>query len=266
VTEGVFPFIELPPSDGPMIAVEQDKMERMLRFAAFAVSREEKHANLRGALFEVADGEASLVATDGHRLARYSVKTKAAPTRMLLPEALLGAMSKTVDKDAGGSCSLVATDGSVFACLEDSAGDVCLSHRPVAGPFPNYRAILPSKAEASVRVAAASVALAVRRCMSFADASQLVSMTVMPAELRLSAAEVSTGETVDKLPVSSAFQFPALTLHFRGGYLLEALTRIDGDVTLSFARVGANMGLWITHMPVEDERFEYVLMSLHLKA
>ena len=54
-------------------------------------------------------------------------------------------------------------------------------------------------------------------------------------------------------------------MHLRGGYLLEALTRIQGDVTLSFARVGDGMGLWITHSPAEGECFAFVLMGINVR-
>jgi hypothetical protein len=93
-----------------------------------------------------------------------------------------------------------------------------------------------------------------------------VTLCVAPTELRLSSAEATTGETVDRLHVTSSFQFPALTLHFRGGYLLEALTRIRGDATLSFSKIGATMGLWITHATKDGESFEYVLMGIRAQS
>jgi DNA polymerase III subunit beta len=260
------PYIEPAPA-GRVIAFKQDALARMLRFTSFAVSADEGETQLRGALLEIADGRVHVVATDGHRLARYSLPTDASKMRALLPESLLLAMNKTVDAGGGGSCSVAVTDSTIFACFEDKTGCVDLSHRIIAGQFPNYREILPSKAEASICASAEKVVSAIRRCMSIADTkSQVVTVTVTPSELRLSAAEASTGETVDKLDVVSAFQFPMVTAMFRGEYLLDALARISGDVTLSFAYVSKNLGLWINHVTEAEEAFEYVLMGLNPKA
>ena len=255
------PYMVPAPSERSVF-LQQSVVERMLRFTTFAAGHDDKRG-MAGALLEVSAGKVQMVTTDGARLARYAVPTEAADLNIVLPDALLGAMSRTVNGGTGGTCSLVATDGFVYACAEDSAGSVDLAHRFTSAQFPHYKQIIPTKAEASVRLPAELVVMAVKRCMSMTDqGSQAVTLAVSPSELKLSAAESSTGETVDVLRAHSPNQFPALSAMFRGSYLLDALTRVRGEVELAFARVGQATGLWIVHTLVVGETFEYVLVGL----
>lgn len=257
-----FPFAE-PTPETKLFSLPQAIGARMLRFTVFAAAQDEKQPNLRGALLEVADGAAHLVTTDGHRLARYSVPVSAPPVRVLIPEALLAGMNRVVDANANGSFGVATTEATVFACFTDQGGELDLSHRTVGGQFPNYRAILPSKADASVRLSASALELAVRRCLSIGESKrQVVRLEVSPAELKVSAAEASTGEVVEKLQVLSSFHFSPLSTMFRGEYLLDALNRIRGDLSLGFARIGGAIGLWIIQEPIPNERFEHVLLGL----
>lgn len=257
-----FPFIEDAPTER-VFEIRQDVLGRMLKHTAFAVSKEEKQANVRGALLEVAEGKMNLVATDGVRLARYSIAYGAAGIKVLIPEALLGAMSRTVRGESSGACSLAVTQSTIFACFDDDAGSVELAHKAVSAQFPNYRAIIPKKAEGSVRVLVGSFVAALQRCMSIAEASiPVFSLSMSPETLKLSARNPQVGETDDVLSVASSFQFPEISGLFRCDYLMEALARIRGEVTLGFVRVGVSSGLWIVHETESGETFEYVLMGL----
>jgi DNA polymerase-3 subunit beta len=262
VTDTSLPLIESGPQN-QLASFSQSATARALRHTAFAVGEDEKQPQLRGALLETKDGIAHFVTTDGHRLARYSLPTTAKDAKVLLPESLLAGMSRAVSAVSEGTVSICATDAVTFARFDGGQETVELSHRVVSGQFPNYRAVIPCKAEASVRLNALALETAVKRCLTIADTkSQLVRLRVSAEELRVCAAEEATGETTDILRVSSDFQFHAFDALFRGAYLLDVLGRIRGDVRLGFAKIAGAPGLWIVHSPEAGETFEYVLLGI----
>ena len=200
--------------------------------------------------------------TDGHRLARYSAPQPSSGIRLVLPEVLLGALVKVASTEGQNGLCTVSVDAETVAFRVTGPDTVCvrLAHRLVDGTFPNYRAILPSKAEGSVSVPAAAIVAAVRRCAAFAG--DALSLTVAPRLVTLRGSDASAGESEDTLPASSSFDFAPVSVALNAGYLSDVLRRLDGDVTLSVTRIGADMGLWIVHAPAERERFEYVLMGI----
>jgi len=259
---GEFPHLEPAPTT-KAISLDRDIVSRMLKFTNFATCEDSSGGGVCGALLEVSDGAAHLVATDGHRLARFSAGRGDGATSMILPADLLTALGSTVDAECNGTCEFALSDSRVFVTISDRAGVVEFSHRKIPGEFPRYRAILPTKAAATVTLSAAALAGAIRRCMTVADSkARVVELCATPSQLKLRAGDASSGVTAETLAVSSPCQFPPYTSLFRGEYLLDALVRIKGDVTIGFTKVGATDGAWIVHEPLPGERFEYVVMGL----
>ncbi len=236
--------------------------DRMLRHVLFAVAGDKGNAVLRGALLEIADGKANLVATDGHRLSRYSAPCSDAPQSWLLPAALLKAVSARAAQPED-TCGVAASEESIFVRLSGPQVTTDFVHVVEKGKFPDYRRVLPKGVQASVTLSAESLQNAVKRCLSLADNSgKVVRFTVSADSLKLHSADASMGENDELLPVSSGQPFPPISHLFRGEYLLDALSLLDGDVTLNFAAVGNGPGLWVMHNLQDGESFEYVLMGL----
>jgi len=259
---GEFPHLEPAPTT-KAISLDRDIVSRMLKFTSFAICKDGNHGGVCGALLEVSDGAVHLVATDGHRLAKFSAAHADTATSMVLPADLLAAVGNTIDTECNGACEFALSDSRVFVTISDRAGVVEFSHRKIGGGFPRYRAILPTNASATVTLPAAALVGAIRRCMTVADSkARVVELCATPSQLKLRAGEASSGLTAETLAVSSSGSFPPYTSLFRGEYLLDALVRIKGDVTIGFTKVGATDGAWIVHEPLPGERFEYVVMGL----
>ena len=253
-----FPHLA-PMPETPVAHIGLETLRRMLRSVIFPARTD------TAALLEIDGGMVHLCYTDGHRLARYSAPQDGSDLRLVLPEAMLSALVKVaVLEGQNGACSVyVDADTLAVTVTGPNAPHVRLGHRLTDGKFPNYRAILPTRAEGSASVPADLIAAAVRRCAAFAG--DALKLTVAPRLVTLRGSDASAGESEDALPASSSFEFAPVTVVLNAAYLLDVLRRLDGDVTLSVVRVGADMGLWIVHAPAELERFEYVLLGIRTR-
>ncbi len=253
-----FPHLS-PMPETPVAHIGLETLRRMLRLSIFPAKAE------TSALLEVEGGMVHLCYTDGHRLARYSAPQEGSDLRLVLPEAFLTALVKVTEVEGhNGACSVYADAEAVaVAVTGPEALSVRLSHRLTNGKFPSYRGILPTTAEASATAPAETIAAAVRRCAAFAG--DAVRLTVAPRLVTLRGSDATAGESEDALPASSSYEFAPVSVALNARYLVDILRRLDGDVTLSVARVGADLGLWIVHAPAELERFEYVLLGIRTR-
>ena len=258
---GAYP--QLPPAPSKLdYTMPAGLFDRMLRHVLFAVAGDKGNAVLRGALLEIADGKAHLVATDGHRLSRYSAPCGEAPRTWILPGALLRAASARASHPED-VCGVAASEDSVFVRLGGSSVTTDFVHTAEKAKFPDYRRAMPKAVLASVSVSAEVLQSAVRRCLSLADSNgKVVNFSVSADSLKLHSADATMGQTDESLPVVSRQPFRPISYLFRGEYLLDMLSLLDGDVALNFAQVGGGPGLWVTHDRQDGETFECVLMGL----
>lgn len=249
--------------------ISQALAERLIQFVESSISREASRYTLNAALLEVDNGQLTLVATDGHRLTRYSAptdqETGQEKATMLIPAGLLDALKKTLNASSKMPLVLLLTDEAVLANVADADGDTEFSHRRTTGQFPNYRPVIPSEMVASVLVDADAARASIKRCLSFADErTGAVKLEIGPDEIKLSGESSENGVTDETLEVRSPHTFPAFRIGFNGHYLLEAFAGLKGDVELRFAECGSQRPLLLVASPEEGETLEVVIMPMRV--
>lgn len=262
-----FPMIAKAPNESSF-ALSQGVLDRLLRYVGFAISNEEARYTLAGALLEVASGKLSLIATDGHRLARYSIPSEADKLSALLPSLLITALSKTLDSESKVPVWLELSKDGIFATVKDASGAIEISSRRMTGTFPNYQAVMPSKVTASLKINATEAAAAVKRCLSLADAnSGAVKLTIDQTEIKLHSASTESGETDEFIDVGSASvegDFAPFSVGFNGHYLLDAFSRLAGDVEIRFSELAGQSAMMLVASPQDGELFEYIIMPMRV--
>ena len=259
-------FPKIAVSDGVTgIGLARDVMARMLDFTSFAISTEESRYMLACALLEVAGGKLSLVATDGHRLARYTVPTDEADRfPMLLPHGMVRAVEKVL---SGGTFPLMLNgdDQNVYASTLGDGFAVALGHRRITGQFPNYRAAMPTGTACTVTVDAETMFHALRRCATFsADNQGALKLTVTSDSIKLRGAAQYTGETDEYIDAAVVGEFEMFTTGFKDVYLMDAFSRLKGDVEIRFAGANNTSAALIVAEPADGELFEYVVMPMRV--
>jgi DNA polymerase-3 subunit beta len=141
-------------------------MDRMM----FAASQDEKRVSLNGVLLLLKPESASMVATDGHRLAlaerRQAVGGVNGELRMLIPNKALRELRRILGEGAEEAKVEIAKDDSH---LFFSVGGRLLISRQLTGQFPNYEAVLPRENDKIVELDCELVTAGIRRVALLGD-------------------------------------------------------------------------------------------------
>jgi DNA polymerase-3 subunit beta len=210
-------------------------LQQMIAHVSFAVSTEETRPILNGVLWTLEAERMSMVATNGHRLARMRADVEA--------PALVGAGSSEMDTGADLIVHprAFAQLGKVFAGDQDveiarsenhlafRAGHAYVVTRLIEGLYPNYTAVLPTDNDKSLIVEKASLAAALRRAniVAAANDNHRLRFSLGGPMLRISANTPDIGEEEEELPVE--YEGGPLEIGFNAKYLLEILQHMPTD-------------------------------------
>lgn len=200
---------------------------------AYAVSRDETRYALTGVFLEVEGRQLKLVATDGHRLARYVgplppgsiCDTGDEPVEAIVPVRLLQQGVRLSGK-SGGAVTFELYEKAAGVRLN---GAVRIWSGCIEGRYPAYEGVLPSQFTGTVSVPKGALCSAVSRLGSLSKGRRQAGVALSVEEsrlvLRLDTDAGSGISAVERLsPVRIEGTVPAAGL--RVGYLSEALARL----------------------------------------
>lgn len=196
----------------------------------YAMAETESRYTLNGALLIADTSRVTMVATDGHRLAKVTHPTTfAGPgVKVLIRRQAIDLLYPLLGKRPDGREITVRTlDRSVYF----TGRDWTMVTRALEGQFPNYDTVLPkSGVHTNVLTVAdsKSLAAAVTRVAQFADErSRAMGWQVGPAdELRLTASSSETGEASQT--VKCMYAGRPITIRFKSDYVLDFLKTVNG--------------------------------------
>lgn len=216
-------FPQLPPSDGEKkIAVPTDVLEKGVRRASYAVSSDETRQMLTGVLLQITGGRITVVATDGHRLARAGFKGDypAIDRDMIIPPKAL----HQVVRLASGTVSVGLMVSKNYAIFD--LGSTTVYSRLIDGNFPNYEQVIPKTNPKQVSVNREEFIAAIRRVAVLADSiTHQIKMSLRPERLELSVNTADVGEGQEQVPIT--YVGDRLDIGYNAAYLLDILRSID---------------------------------------
>jgi DNA polymerase-3 subunit beta len=265
-----YEFFTLPPEEYPPLPegttsgqfrVDVKAFRDAANAVTFAASSEEaRGAVLMGTLVELEDTHATMVATDGYRLARYRlelaepVKT---PTKLIVPAR---GLSEVVRAATEGQIEATVVGGQANQ-LVFNTGDAKISARLVDGQYPNYQQVIPKEFDKKVVASTAQLLAALRRAGVVAgDRASMVKLAMDGSSLVITASSETAGNAYEEIDVER--KGDPLTIAFNAKFLVEILNHIETEtVTLDF--VGAlNPAAIHPGDAKAAERQLYILMPL----
>lgn len=224
---------------------------------SFAISTEETRYYLNGVHLtaaETIDGTArlGLVATDGHRLARW---------RGPLPEGASGMPGVIVPRKTVGEIRKIAAEGGksghdqVVIALDESKirfeiGETILVSKLIDGTYPDYGRAIPTTFGAEARVDRAELGAALDRVTTVAsERGRAVKCGFSSDELRLEVANADVGSASETLRVETT-DAAQIEIGFNGTYLKAVAEAIGGD-TLA-VRLPDNPGAPTVFVPAPE--------------
>ena len=255
-------YPELPVVDGQdSIEIGEAILKKMISQTNFAVSDNESRPIHTGALFETGDGELTIVAVDGYRLALRCepMENDNVPAfEFVVPGTALGELEK-IATDSDGIVTI--TLGPKYIMF--SIGDTTLISRRLEGEFLNYRNSIPQSAKYQFKVDKDEMISAVER------------VSLIISDKMKSPVRCVFGDGIVKLFSASALGKASdecrmdgdgeeLEIGFNDKYLLEALKAAPASEVI----LGLTTGVapCIISPADDSNNFLYMILPVRLKA
>jgi DNA polymerase-3 subunit beta len=227
-----FPAMPQAPEGGIAgVTVPVDLLQEMIERTQFAVSLDETRLNLSGILLERPEpGKLRLVATDGHRLGLITraVDTDAA-AGVIIPRKGVAEIAKVME---GGEEPVIVTLHGGVAHVRRAG--VELSIRLVEGEFPDYRQVIPQKAERRMQLPAGSLLAALRRVsVVSSERTRGVKFDLSRERIEISSQNPDLGEATEELSVE--YEGQAFSIGFNAKYFIDLLAVLPDDRQIDVA-------------------------------
>ncbi len=205
--------------------IRSGDLQQLISHTSFAVSTEESRPILNGVLWELRPGRMSMVATNGHRLAKMDVPItpESGPSNDLIvpPKAL-----EQVRRLFPAEEELEIGRGENHIGFRSPFTAVYT--RLIEGPYPNYEQVIPKDNDRVAIVDKVALIGALKRMSVVAsDQTHRIRLSFNSGMLKFSVQTPDLGEAQDELPIR--FSGDQLDIGFNASYLLEILRYIPTD-------------------------------------
>ena len=242
--------------DARQIALPANVLQSAIEKTIFCTADDDLRPVMNGIFFDIAEDKVTMVATDAHRLVRYtntSVQAGAAANFILpkKPASLLKNLLAKADEE------VKVTFGAKNARFE--FGSTIVVCRQIEGRFPNYNAVIPQGNQNIVTVDRQTIINACKRVAVFANnGTAQLRLALSENQIKISAQDIDFSTSAEET-ISCDYNGTPMAIGFKAPFLIDLLSSIaSADVQLKLADP-ARAGLIL---PVENEENEDVLMLL----
>ena len=221
----------------------------------FCTADDELRPVMNGIYFDLAEDKITLVATDAHRLVRYTNTTvsSAQPVSFILPKKPAMLLKQVLK----GSDNVSVNFGAKNATF--AFGQTVVMCRQIEGRFPNYNAVIPQNNQNKVIVDRQTIVNACKRVAVFANTgTSLIKLALSENQIQISAQDIDFSTSAEETIACDYAGMP-MAIGFKAPFLIEILSSIASqDVVLALADP-ARAGLIL---PSENEENQDLLVLL----
>ena len=275
-------FPELPSEiDGPELnfgdegGLDGNLINQMVAKTVFAVSRDETRPVLNGVLWQVRESRMTMVATDGHRLVKFSKSLAGPEGKQIITEAIVPprALNHLVKLISGGSAleqvrfgqnHLVFTLTGAADFDGEESQPIRLYTRLIEGPYVDYEQVIPTGNAKRLYVSNSVLAPAVRRVSILASSqTHQVKIELGENQVMLSANSQEIGGEAQEA-IEAQYADEAMAIGYNSGYLGDVLRRIESDDVVFELDSAVTAGIIRPVDQAEGEDYLCLLMPLRL--
>lgn len=246
-------FPEIPhPDEALLINTTGEAIRKAIKKTIFAVSNDDLRPAMMGVLFQVDTEGSRFVATDGHRLVRYSnnaIKAKEAKD-FIIPDKALSQVEKLIDNDA---CTIhIGEDHALF-----QSDRTRVVTRLINEPYPKYEAVIPKDNDKILTINKQDMLSTVKRVSIFSSSStHQVRLQLNDSRLTIKAEDIDLSSEA-KETITCEYKSESMEIGFNARYLADVLSNIE-DEEVHFEFSSPNRAGILK--PVEEKENESILM------
>jgi DNA polymerase-3 subunit beta len=250
-------FPKLPVAEGTTpITLPAEVMLEAINRTLFATGNDELRPIMTGVLCELSKDHVSFVATDAHKLVRYSrVDHKAkSESTFILPKKPLSLLKNILSGEDG---ELKINYNSTNAFFE--IGDVSVICRMIDGRYPNYEAVIPHDNPNKLTIDRLAFLNSVRRVSLFANKSTFqVKMKITGSNLQLSSEDTDFSNQANER-LTCQYTGEDLEIGFNARFLTDMLANLEcSEINLEMS--APNRAGILTPSASEQKKDEEILM------
>jgi len=263
---GVYSFVGANGNEYPEMPLDGEQVGRIelpaevlldaINRTIFCTADDELRPVMNGIYFDMLEDRIVLVATDAHRLVRYTNTSVSAanPMSFILPKKPANLLRSVLAKEEG---NVVIIFGQKNARFE--FGQTLVVCRQIEGRFPNYNAVIPQNNQNKVVVDRQTFVNACKRVAVFANTgTSLLKLALSENQIKISSQDIDFSTSAEET-IACSYTGAAMAIGFKAPFLVEILNAITCDEVMLELADPARAGLI---MPVENEENQDVLTLL----
>ncbi len=251
---------ELGPANS--LEIKSSVLKRTVEKTVFAVSKDELKPALLGVLFELKKAEIRAVATDGHRLVKYSNRDFSSPdfeANIIVPPKFLSLIQSFLDD--GDSINLAVGEKHISVSTENAT----IFSRLIDEQYPDYGSVLPGNNEKTVTISNKELVTTVRRVSIFSNrTTHQVALRLHPGYLEVFT-EDPEASTSAKEQVLADYDGEDLTIGYNSIYLKDMLKNVETDRVVFKLGSEIGPGLILPEIQADKEELVMLLMPIRLQ-
>ena len=249
-----YPEMPAAEADARQIAIPANVLQSAIEKTIFCTADDDLRPVMNGIFFDIAEDKVTMVATDAHRLVRYTnagVQAGVA-ANFILPKKPASMLKSLLAKEES---DVKVTFGAKNARFE--FGSTIMVCRQIEGRFPNYNAVIPQANQNIVTVDRQTIINACKRVAVFANnGTAQLRLALSENQIKISAQDIDFSTSAEET-ISCAYNGMPMAIGFKAPFLIDLLSSIASDDVLLKLADPARAGLIL---PAENEANEDVLM------
>ncbi len=214
------------PKNTTNLMFSSDVISSAIAYALFAVSSDEMKPAMNGIFVNLSDGKTNFVATDSHRLVRYSYEgTEGNSNSSIIIPGKAFEQLKNALPSSPQEIQLEFNDTNVFF----SFANIKMVSRLIDERFPDYENVIPTNNDKNLNIDRSQLLSSLKRISIYANkTSQQIRFKLENNNLLISAEDVDfSNEAKENLPCD--YDGEALEIGFNGKFLMEMLSNLNCD-------------------------------------
>ena len=230
-----FPIIEIGDLENEL-SINSENLLKLIDKTRFAVSNEETRYFLNGIYFhKKKENELnllSIVATDGHRLAKFDYNFKDYPNEIpgvIIPKKTVNELYKLLVDNSGSVKINLNSNKIVFF-----VGESILISKLIDGNFPDYRRVIPNDNNKILKINRQAFSFAVDRVSTItSDKSPIIKFKLFKNLMNMSSVNNENGTATEDIVTN--YEGEEIEIGFNSKYVLEMINNLeDEDIYLNF--------------------------------
>ena len=256
-----FPIIEIGELDNELNINSNDFL-KLIHKTRFAISNEETRYFLNGIYFhkkEIEDKSfLSIVATDGHRLAKFDFNYKDESNEIpgvIIPKKTVNEIYKLLI-DFDGSIKINLDSNKIVFFIDNSI----LISKLIDGNFPDYKKVIPTDNHNILKINRQDFSSAVDRVSTITnEKSPVIKFKLLKNIMNMSSVNSENGTATED--IATDYDGDEIEIGFNSKYILEMINNLeDQEITLNFKDSSSP----VTAMENSNRDLIYVLMPMRV--